>query len=130
VTQTRTQHGLVRNTATITATNLLTLKNTMKRKYYPNNWEAIKACPPQYFPPMEYEEFADWKIHGYVLPSSVFGVIRTECPKTGKVEEYTYQTKHHAKQRLNKEIKKNKKIVLATMEGVYHLQPNPPLDFI
>ena len=102
----------------------------MKRKYYPNNWAAIKACPPQYFPPMEYEEFADWKIHGYVLPSSVYGVIRTEDPKTGKVEEYTYQTKHHAKQRLSKEIKKNKKIVLATMEGVYHLQPNPPLDFI
>ena len=102
----------------------------MKRKYYPNNWEAIKACPPHYFPPMEFEEFKDWKIYGYVLPSSVFGVIRTEDPKTGKVEEYTYQTRHHAKQRLSKEIKKNKKIVLATMDGVYHLQPDPPLDFI
>ena len=36
----------------------------------------------------KYEEFKEWKIHGYVLPSSVFGVVRTECPKTGKVEEY------------------------------------------
>ena len=71
---------------------------------------------------MEFEEFKDWKIYGYVLPSSVFGVIRTECPKTGKVEEYTYQTRHHAKQRPVKEIKKNKKIVLATMDGVYHNQ--------
>jgi len=102
----------------------------MKRKYYPNNWDAIKACPANYFPPMAYEEFEDWKIYGYVLPSSVFGVIRTQCPKTGKVEEYTYQTRHHAKQRLSKEIKQNKNIVMATMDGVYHLQPNPPIDFI
>ena len=102
----------------------------MKRKYYPNNWDAIKQCPPSYFPPMEFEEFKDWKIYGYVLPSSVFGVIRTECPDTGKIEEFTYQTKYHAKQRLTKEIKKNKKIILATMDGVYHLQPEPPIDFI
>lgn len=102
----------------------------MKRKYYPNNWEAIKACPPQYFPPMAYEEFADWKIHGYVLPSSIFGVIRTECLDTGKIEEFTYQTQSHAKKRLQKEMKKNKDVILVTMEGVYHLKPNPPLDFI
>ena len=79
---------------------------------------------------MPYEEFADWKIHGYVLPSSVFGLIRSEDTDTGKVEEYVYQTKHHAKQRLSKEIKKNRKVILATMDGVYHLQPNPPVDFI
>ena len=102
----------------------------MKRKYYPNNWKAIKDCPPNYFPPMEYEEFADWKIHGYVLPPHVFGVIRTECSETGKIEEFTYQTVYHAKQRLKKEMNKNKNVILVTMEGVYHLKPNPPIDFI
>ena len=29
----------------------------MKRKYYPNNWDAIKQCPPHYFPEMPFEEF-------------------------------------------------------------------------
>ena len=51
---------------------------------------------------MAYEEFADWKIHGYVLPSSIFGVIRTECLDTGKIEEFTYQTQKPRKEETTK----------------------------
>ena len=50
----------------------------MNRKYYPNNWQAIKECPSSYFPEMPFEEFKDWKIHGYQLPSSHFGIVRIE----------------------------------------------------
>ena len=71
----------------------------MKRKYYPNNWQAIKECPSHYFPPMEYEEFAAWKIHGYQLPSSHYGIVRIENKDAGTVEEYTYKTEHHTKMR-------------------------------
>ena len=100
----------------------------MSRKYYPNNWDAIKECPSSYFPAMPYEEFKDWKIHGYQLPSSHFGIVRIENLDTGKIEEVTYKSEYHARQRLKKEMKGNKNITLATMDGVYHLMP-PPLDF-
>ena len=49
-----------------------------RRKYYPNNWQAIKDTPAKWFPPLEYDELEEWKIHGYVLPSSIFGIIRSE----------------------------------------------------
>ena len=79
----------------------------MKRKYYPNNWDAIKQCPSSYFPEMEYEDFRDWKVFGYQLPSSHYGVVRIEDLDKGTIEEYTYKTEHHTKQRLKKEVGKN-----------------------
>ena len=101
-----------------------------KRKYYPNNWQAIKDCPPAYFPAMPFEEFRDWKVFGYQLPSSHFGIVRVENRDTGKIEEYTYKSEHHTKQRLKKEIGKHTEITLATDLGVYHLIPNPlNIDF-
>ena len=101
-----------------------------RRKYYPNNWQAIKDCPANYFPPMEYEELKAWKIHGYQLPSSHYGIVRIEDKDTGKITEHTYKSEHHTKMRLKKEIGTNKHITLATDEGVYHLIPNPlNIDF-
>ena len=100
----------------------------MKRKYYPNNWEAIKQCPPHYFPEMPYEEFKDWKIHGYQLPSSHFGIVRIENKDTGKIVEHTYKSEYHTKEKLKKVMKGNNHVTLATMDGVYHLMP-PPIDF-
>ena len=99
-----------------------------KRKYYPNNWDAIKQCPPNYFPAMEYEDFREWKVFGYQLPSSHYAVVRIDDRDKGTIVEYTYKTEHHTKQRLKKEMTGNKHVTVATMDGVYHLMPNP-LDF-
>ena len=102
----------------------------MKKKYFPNNWRAIKDSPDKYFPSMPYEQFEDWKIYGYQIPASVFGLVRT-MDKDGKVEEFTYNTLHNCKKRLSKSIKENKEIYLCTMEGMYHLMPDEtlPIDF-
>lgn len=100
----------------------------MKRKYYPNNWDAIRDCPASYFPEMPFEDFRDWKVFGYQIPSSHFGILRIEDLDKGIIEEYTYKTEYHAKQKMIKEMKGNKKVTLATMDGVYHLMP-PPFDF-
>ena len=107
--QTRTQRGLVRNTVTITVTNLLPLSGIIITHY---------------------DEFEDWKIHGYQLPAAIFGIIRTEDEKTGAIEEFTYRSEHHAHERLKKCMAQKKKVILATMEGVWHLKSRPPLDFI
>jgi len=102
----------------------------MKKKYFPNNWRAIKDSPDKYFPSMPYEQFEDWKIYGYQIPASVFGLVRTK-DKDGKVEEFSYNTPYHCKKRISKSIKENKEIYLCTMEGMYHLMPDEllPIDF-
>ena len=75
-----------------------------RRKYYPNNWDAIKACPPNYFPPMAYDEFRDWKVFGYQLPSSHYSIIRVEDLQKNTITEYTYKTEHHTKRRICKRV--------------------------
>ena len=101
----------------------------MKKKYFPNNWRAIKDTPDKFFVSMPYEQFTDWKIYGYDIPDSVYSIIRTMDDK-GKVEEFYYSTPHHTKKRISKSIKENKEIYLCTMEGMYHLKPNDlPFDF-
>ena len=102
----------------------------MKRKYFPNKWLTIKNTPVEYFPSLHYDEFEDWKIHGYQLPAAIFGIIRTEDEKTGAIEEFTYRSEHHAHERLKKCMAQKKKVILATIEGVWHLKSRPPLDFI
>ena len=101
----------------------------MKRKYFPNNWRAIKDTPDKHFTSMPYEVFEDWKIYGYVLPDSVFALIRTQDEK-GKVEEFFYNTEYHTRKRLKKAMTSNKQVYVCTMDGMYHLKPNDlPLDF-
>ena len=101
----------------------------MKRKYYHNNWRAIKETPDKFFASMPYEQFEDWKIYGYMLPSSCFALVRTKDVH-GKVEEFNYKTIHHCQDRIRKSIKDNKEIYLCTMEGMYHLKPDDlPIDF-
>ena len=101
----------------------------MKKKYFPNNWRAIKDTPDKFFVSMPYEQFKDWKIYGYDIPDSVYSIIRTMDDK-GKVEEFYYCTPHHTKKRISKSIQENKEIYLCTMEGMYHLKPSDlPFDF-
>ena len=102
----------------------------MKKKYFPNNWRAVKDTPDKFFKSMPYVQLEDWKIYGYQIPASVFGLVRTK-DKDGKVEEFIYNTPHHCKKRISKSIKENKEIYLCTMEGMYHLMPEEllPIDF-
>ena len=104
----------------------------MKRKYYPNNWKDIQKCPDNYFPSLEYWELVDWKIHGYELPSSYYGIIRVYDLETGKVSEHSYKSEYHALNKLKSARSHKTKAVLATMEGVWNLKQiplNPPIDF-
>ena len=101
----------------------------MKKKYFHNNWRAIKDTPDKFFMSMPYEQFTDWKIYGYDIPDTVYSIIRTMDDK-GRVEEFVYSTPHYTKKRISKSIKENKEIYLCTMEGMYHLKPSDlPIDF-
>ena len=68
-----------------------------KKPYFPNNWKAYKDADSKFFMPMDYEDFMDWKTHGWELPSSVVCMIRETNRTTGKVKEYVYQKELAAK---------------------------------
>ena len=72
----------------------------MSGKYYPNNWEAIKAAPEEYFDQCSWEDFEEWKLSGWDLPSSVSCIIRAQNTNTGKVTEHVYKQAKRAKKRL------------------------------
>jgi hypothetical protein len=46
-----------------------------------------------------WEEFEDWKLRGWEIPSSVCCIIRATTKK-GKVKEYVYQKQHAAEERI------------------------------
>ena len=51
-----------------------------KKKYFPNNYEAVAGAPAEWFGTLDFDEFMDWKIGGYELPSSINCIIReTRC---------------------------------------------------
>ena len=76
-----------------------------KQPYFPNNWQAFKDADESFFLPIDYEEFMDWKIGGYELPSSINCVIRERDLKTGKVKEYVYSRPMAAKKKLEERMK-------------------------
>ena len=71
-------------------------------KYFPNNWKAYKDSPDEFFIPLTYKDFFNWKVMGWVLPSSVACVIREE--KDGKISEKIYSQSHAANNYLTKEM--------------------------
>jgi len=79
-------------------------------KYFPNNWRAYKESPDEFFIPLTYKDFYNWKVMGWVLPSSIACVIREE--KDGKISEKIYSQSQSADNYLTKQMsnKDNKTI--------------------
>ena len=95
-----------------------------KKPYYPNNWQAIKDAPDSIFVPLEFEDFMDWKMCGWELPSSVEAIIRQKNLKTGKIKEYTYNTKAGAKKRAARIMKEgNSEYMVCTHDDLAHMFP-------
>ena len=82
-------------------------------KYFPNNWKAYKDSPDEFFIPLTYKDFFNWKVMGWVLPSSVACVIREE--KDGKISEKIYSQSHAADNYLTKEMSDKKNTAIYTI---------------
>ena len=72
----------------------------MSRKYYPNNIEAIRDAPDEYFEPCTWEEFHDWRVCAWEIPTSVVCIMRAEHKDTGEITEHVYQQPKAAQKRL------------------------------
>ena len=84
-----------------------------KPKYFPNNWRAYKESPDEFFIPLTYKDFFNWKVMGWVLPSSVACVIREE--KNGKISEKIYSQSQSANNYLTKQMSDKKNTTVYTI---------------
>ena len=84
-----------------------------KPKYFPNNWKAYKESPDEFFIPIAYNDFFNWKVMGWVLPSSIACVIREE--KDGKISEKVYSQSQSANNYLTKEMSDKKNTTIYTI---------------
>ena len=95
-----------------------------KKTYFPNNWKAIHDCPPEYFDSLTFDEFMDWKICGYEIPSSISCIIREKNLDTGRVREYVYSKSSAARDKARQIMDEGvSEIVVATEDSVHHLFP-------
>ena len=82
-------------------------------KYFPNNWKAYKDSPDEFFIPLTYKDFFNWKVMGWVLPSSIACVIREE--KDGKISERIYSQSAAADNYLTKQMSDKKNTTIYTI---------------
>ncbi len=97
----------------------------MTKKYFPNNYNKIAKCPAEWFEPMEYDLFMEWKMNDWLIRDSYDCIIRTRNCKTGKVKESSYQIPKYAKKKLKKIIESQEdELILCTHEHIQHLKPD------
>jgi hypothetical protein len=97
---------------------------TKKKGYYPNNWQAYKDTPDSFFLPLDVDEFFDWKVCGWELPSSVACIIREHNQVTGKVKEYTYSRAGDAKNKCRAIMDMGEsEFTVVTPDAVHFMQP-------
>ena len=100
-----------------------------KKRYYPNNWAAYARTPDKFFMPIAFDEFFEWKVAGWELPSSVACIIRERNTITGKVKEYTYSRVGDAKNkwRAIMDIGESE-FTVCTPEAVHFMEPELNYD--
>ena len=95
----------------------------MAKKYFENNWRAIKNTPPQDFQRVTFEDVMNYHA-GWSLPSSTCCVIRSKEINTQRVTEYTYRRRHAADKRLHNLLKQDGlEIVTLTEESMHIIRP-------
>ena len=101
-----------------------------KKPYFHNNLEAIMDAPDEVFIPIPYDEFMDWKIGGWELPSSCNYIIREQNIQTGKVKEYVYQKPSAAQKKLRQRMESGDcEFVVADHDEVHILTPKGQEDY-
>ena len=86
-------------------------------KYFPNNWKAYKDSPDEFFLPISFKDFFNWKVMGWALPSSIACVIREEN-EYGDISEKVYSQSAAAQKYLDsKTADKNMKTIFTIVDG-------------
>ncbi len=97
-----------------------------KRPYFPNNWKEYKECDDDMFVPHTFFEVMEWKVNGWILPSSVDCIIRTTHLKTRKVKEYVYKRRAYAERKIKQLVHdQDHEFCVTTHESQHFIGPRP-----
>jgi hypothetical protein len=72
-----------------------------KKKLFANNWKEYRDTPVELFPEVPFEEYMEWRVHGWEILPTHCCVIRARTDN-GKVKEYCYKRWSAAEKRINK----------------------------
>tara|TARA_R100001530_G_scaffold135504_2_gene112872 strand:- start:1614 stop:1949 length:336 start_codon:yes stop_codon:yes gene_type:complete len=99
------------------------------KPYFPNNWDAYNETPDDFFLSIDVDEFFDWKVGGWELPSSVNCIIREHNKVTGKVREYTYTRAGDAKNKCRAIMDIGEsEFTVCTADAIHLMRPEPNYD--
>ena len=106
-----------------------------KKPYFKNYIEQLRNAPDEAFRDIDgdllpFDEFMDWKIGVYELPSSCNYIIREQNIKTGKVKEYVYQRPGAAQKKLRQRMESGEcEFVVADHDEIHYLTPKWEEDY-
>jgi len=72
-----------------------------KKRLFANNWKEYRDTHWEMFPDVGYEEYMEWRVHGWEILPTHCCIIRTRT-LSGKVKEYSYKRWSAAEKRINK----------------------------
>ena len=92
------------------------------KKEFPNNFEKYRQADARHFEPLTWEEFYEWRLCQWELPSSICCIVRAEHKQTGKITEHVYQRPAAVAKRLQAYDKQGTHdVILASHEFVVPL---------
>jgi hypothetical protein len=98
-------------------------KRKTKRAYFPNNVKAIQNAPSEFFEPIAFDEFFEWRVGGWEIPSSVMCIIREQNVTTGKVKEHIYKQRASAERKIRDLMhQENTELTIATEDAVHYVK--------
>tara|TARA_R100000458_G_C8013577_1_gene76492 strand:+ start:148 stop:489 length:342 start_codon:yes stop_codon:yes gene_type:complete len=108
----------------------MTKKRKSRKKYFPNNYDAVAGAPAEWFEPITFDEFMDWKVGGYEIPSSINCIMREKRLDTGEVKEYVYQSPGRARNKARQIMDEGiSEFLVCTAESVHHFYPQNMEDY-
>ena len=96
---------------------------TKKNRYFPNKCAKLRAVPAELFEPIEFDEFIDWKIAGWMIPPDGLCIIREENQKNGKIKEYVYKREHAARKKANEIMDAGNNFIICTANQLNQMKP-------
>ena len=94
-----------------------------KKPYFHNNWQQYKDADDCFFMDHSFEEFMDWKVGGWELPSSVCCIIRESDPETKKVKEHIYSKKKYALKKIYSLMDQGKEFTICDEVQIHQMYP-------
>ena len=99
----------------------------MSGREFPNNFDAIMGAPDEIFEPCSYEDFIDWRLTAWEIPSSVMCIMRAEHKDTGKITEHIYSKAGAARNRLLKYMTTGDyEVTIANHDSIQLIKTNGP----